>query len=347
MKRARTVPPQRVDAPPVGADAITDVAGIKVGHSTDPRGATGCSVVLAEAGAVAGVDVRGAAPGTRETDLLEPTNLIDRVHAIVLAGGSAFGLDSAGGVMRYLAERGIGYDTGIAKIPIVPAAILFDLAVGDPAARPDAAAGYAAARSATARCTQGGNVGAGTGASVGKLFGMARAMKGGIGTASVKLAGITVGAMVAVNAIGDVIDPATGAVIAGARTADGKHLMFTTRAILDGELPERLPAGSATTLAVVATDAVLTKAQARKVAQMAHDGLARAIDPAHTMYDGDTVFTLATGTSGNTGDVTLIGIMAADVVARAIVRAALIAQSVSGLPAHRDLARSPYFIGAI
>jgi L-aminopeptidase/D-esterase-like protein len=318
-------------------DTITDVSGVKVGHFTDVRRPTGCTVVVTEAGAVGGVDVRGAAPGTRETDLLNPMNLVERVHAVLLSGGSAFGLDAAGGVMRYLEEHGIGYDVGVAKVPIVPAAILFDLGVGDPKIRPDAAAGYAAAAAATAHFPGSGNVGAGAGATVGKFFGMERAMKCGLGSASIALAGLTVGAVVAVNGIGDVIDPRTGTILAGARTADGKHRLNTTQAILAGTLPAILRAGTATSLAVVATDAVLTKAQAQKIAQMAHDGFARTIDPVHTMYDGDTIFTLATGTSGKPGNVSLLGMMAADAVARAVVRAALAARGLPGLPAHRDL----------
>ncbi len=326
-----------VAAEPSGNDAITDVSGVKVGHFTDLRRPTGCSVVIVEAGAVGGVDVRGAAPGTRETDLLNPMNLVENVHAIVLSGGSAFGLDSASGVMRYLEERGIGYDVGVAKVPIVPAAILFDLAVGDAKIRPDAAAGYAAAQIASTRFPGSGNVGAGAGATVGKMFGMGRAMKCGLGTASVTLAGLTVGAMVAVNGIGDVVDPQTGAVIAGARTADGKRFVHTTRALLAGDIPAFLRAGTATSLGVVATNAVLTKAQAQKIAQMAHDGLARTINPIHTMYDGDTIFTIATGTSGKPGNVTLLGVMAAEAIARAVLRAAYAAQSIASLPAHRDL----------
>ncbi len=338
MKRARFIDATTALGT-AGTDAITDVPGVKVGHFTDTRRLTGCSVIITEAGATGGVDVRGAAPGTRETDLLDPMNLVEKAHAIVLAGGSAFGLDSASGVMRYLEEHGIGYDAGVAKVPIVPAAILFDLAVGDGRIRPDAAAGYAAAENASTRFPASGNVGAGAGATVGKFFGMKRAMKCGLGTASMSLGRWTVGAMVAVNAIGDVIDPTTGAVIAGARSPDGKRLIATTSAVLGGEVPARFLPGTATSLGVVATDAVLTKAQARKIAQMAHDGLARTIDPVHTMYDGETIFALATGTSKRTGNVSILGIMAAEAVARAVVRAALAAHGIPGLPAHRDMVR--------
>ena len=317
--------------------AITDVAGIKVGHFTDPRRPTGCTVILAEEGAVGGVDVRGSAPGTRETDLLNPMHLVEKVHAVVLTGGSAFGLDAATGVMRYLEERGIGYDAGVAKVPIVPAAVLFDLALGDAKIRPDASAGFAAAGDASSAPPAEGNVGAGAGATVGKLFGFARAMKGGIGTASVTVANLTAGAIVAVNAVGDVIDPATGNVVAGARTPDGKRTLNAARAVLRGELPSMLRPGTATAIGPIATNAVLTKAQAQKLAQMAHDGLARTINPVHTMFDGDTIFALATGKANRPGNMTLLGIMAAEAMAAAVLRAVLRARGLPGLPAARDL----------
>ena len=277
------------------ADSITRVAGIEVGQFTDTRRPTGCSVVIARAGAVAGVDVRGAAPGTRETDLLHPSNLVDRAHAILLAGGSAWGLDAAAGVMRWLEEQGIGLDVRFGLVPIVPAAVLFDLPVGDARIRPDAQAGYLACQAASRQPPAQGNVGAGAGALVGKLFGLARAMRGGIGSASVTLDGVTVGALVACNALGDVIDPDTAQVIAGARTADGKALLNIRRAILAGEMPQPLLAGTNTTIGVIATDAILTTAQAHRLAQVAHDGLARSINPVHTLSDGDALFTLGTG----------------------------------------------------
>ncbi|MEP7057776.1 MAG: P1 family peptidase, partial [Caldimonas sp.] len=310
----------------------------------------------ADGGAVAGVDVRGASPGTRETELLSPLNAIEKVHAIVLAGGSAFGLDAAGGVMRWLDERGIGVEVGRGalvdsrtgapiRVPIVPAAILFDLWVGDPTIRPDAAAGYAACEAASAASVTQGNVGAGAGATVGKLFGIGRAMKGGIGSASIKVGDVTVGALVAVNAIGDVIDPASGEIVAGARTADGASLLGSMRALRRGELPTPLRAGSATTLAVVATDASLTKAEANKIAQMAHDGLARSIDPVHTMTDGDVVFALATGARSGPANVTLIGALAASVLADAVLRGVRAARGIGGaglpnLPAAGELVNS-------
>ncbi|MET0542445.1 MAG: P1 family peptidase [Variovorax sp.] len=328
--------------PPAGA--ITDVAGIEAGHFSDTRRPTGCTVILSREGAVGGVDVRGAAPGTRETDLLAPGNLVERVHGVMLAGGSAWGLAAAEGVMRWMEERGVGMDVRYGTLPIVPAAVLFDLPMGDPRIRPDAAAGYAACEAASTRAPAEGNVGAGSGALVGKLFGIDRAMKGGIGTASVTVAGVTVGALIACNALGDVIDPDTGQVVAGARTADGLALLDTRRALLRGELPRPLLAGTNTTIGVVATDAVLTKVQANRLAMVAHDGLARSINPVHTMSDGDTLFALATcraPVTGATPGMTVLGAMAAEVVARATLRAVRAAESLTvggrHAPAARDL----------
>lgn len=303
------------------AGSITEVAGIQVGHFTDPRRPTGCSVVIAPAGAVGGVDVRGAAPGTRETDLLEPGNLVERVHAVLLAGGSAWGLDAAGGVMRWLEAQGIGLDVGVGCLPLVPAAVLFDLMVGDARIRPDAQAGFAACAAASAARPAEGNVGAGAGATVGKIFGFERAMKGGIGTASVRVAGVTVGALVACNALGDVLEPASGVLLAGARSADGRSLLNSRLALLRGESP-RLPlTGTNTTIGVVATDAVLSQPQARRLATMAHAGLARCINPVHTPLDGDTLFALATGASGHNPGMLLLGSMAAEATVLATLRA--------------------------
>jgi L-aminopeptidase/D-esterase-like protein len=299
-------------------------------------------VVLARGGAVGGVDVRGAAPGTRETDLLAPTNLVEQVHAVLLAGGSAWGLDAATGVMRWLEQQGIGLEVGPGRIPIVPAAVLFDLYLGDASIRPDAAAGFAACASASARRPAEGNVGAGSGAVVGKIFGAARAMKGGIGSAAVRLHGVTVGALVACNALGDVIDPDTAQVIAGARTADGRALLDTRRALLKGVPPTRLVGGTNTTIGVIATDASLTKAQASRLATAGHDGFARSINPAHTMLDGDTLFALGTGRAGKALDMMILCTLAAEVVARAVVRAVRAAQPVTvgglSLPAASDFA---------
>ena len=356
--------------------SIVDVPGIRVGHAHDPIGLTGCTVLLMDGGAVAGVDVRGSAPGTRETDLLSPINLVSEVHAICLSGGSAYGLDAATGVMRYLEERGIGLNVGVGVVPIVPAAVLFDLSLGDPAARPNAAMGYeAAARAAAdrAEAVAEGNVGAGCGATVGKIAGMRSAMKSGVGSASVKLPnGLVVGAIVAVNAVGNVRDPDSGAWIAGARdeqgdiispaellsrfsspwpgvgsppsgssTASGQPLSSSGNepiGICDGAVrTEDLFPGTNTTIAVVASNARLNKTQATKVAQMAHDGLARTIYPVHTMHDGDTVFAVATGQVDAMVDV--VGALSAEVLAQAVIRAVRAAEGAGGLPAVRDLKR--------
>ena len=298
--------------------SITDVEGIRVGHFTDPRRPTGCTVILYERGAVAGVDVRGSAPGTRETDLLEPTNLVDKVNAVVLSGGSAFGLDAATGVVRYLDERGFGYSLGGAPpVPIVPAAVLFDLTVGDPKIRPTADSGYDACTKASSGPVAEGNVGAGAGATVGKLLGR-RPMKGGIGTASIKLPnGIVVASIVAVNCVGDVLDPSTGQIVAGALTPDGKSFLNIAGALKRGTGVAAAGAGSGgagagenTTIGVVATNARFSKTEITKIAQMAHDGMARAISPSHTMYDGDTLFAMSTGTSPVVANVTGIGALA-------------------------------------
>ena len=329
-------------SPALFPGSITQVRGLEVGQFTDPRRPTGCSVVIARTGAVGGVDVRGAAPGTRETDLLDPANLVGVVHAVLLTGGSAWGLDAAGGVMRWLEEEGVGLYVGSAPgqvVPIVPAAVLFDLHLGDARIRPDAAAGYAACQAAGDEIAQ-GNAGAGAGATVGKLFGMPYAMKGGIGTASVTVDGVTVGALIAVNALGDVVDPAAGTPIAGARTEDGQQLRGSVAAALAGDKPLALLAGANTTIGVVATDAPLTKAQCQRLAGAGHDGLARAIRPVHTMSDGDTLFALSTGMAGAL-DFNVLCTMAGEAVARACVNAVRAAQGVTtdtlALPSASDL----------
>jgi L-aminopeptidase/D-esterase-like protein len=332
---------------PGAAGGLTDVPGVKVGHHTLAARPTGCTVVLVERGAVAGVDVRGAAPGTRETDLLDPVNSVQHIHAIVLAGGSAFGLDAATGVVRYLDERNVGFkfdfwrDTvGTLNVPIVPAAILIDLGVGgNPRVRPDADCGYRAATVAAAGPIAEGNVGAGAGATIGKLAGPGRAMKGGLGTAALTLPdGTIVAALVAVNAVGDVIDPATGQVVAGVRTPDGRALADARR-LLRSEGAGRLAVAGNTTLGVIATNATLSKAQATKVAQMAQDGVARAVDPAHTPWDGDIVFALSTGTATAPGGVLVVGALAAEVTVEAILRGVRLARGLPGLPAAGDLGR--------
>jgi len=323
------------------AGSITDVGNLRVGHHTDSRRPTGCTVVIFEGGAVAGVDVRGAAPGTRETDLLNPLNTVQKVNGILLAGGSAFGLDAASGVMRYLEENKLGYRVGPVIVPIVPAAILFDLGLGDPKIRPDEQSGYAACLAAGSAAPREGNVGAGAGATVGKLFGMQVAMKSGIGSASITVGdtGLVVGAIVAVNALGDVRDRETGRILAGAR-AEGEGFLDCLAQILQGAtLPGHHPVqpGANTTIGIVATNAALTKDEATKVAQMAHDGLARTINPVHTAADGDTIFAAATGSSQVRADVTTIGAIGAEVMARAVNRAVRAAVGIPGLPAHRDL----------
>jgi L-aminopeptidase/D-esterase-like protein len=316
---------------------LTEVPGIKVGHVTMTERPTGCTVILTgESGAVAGVDVRGAAPATRETDVLNPVNTVQIAHAIVLSGGSAFGLDAASGVMRYLEENRIGFVFGPAHVPIVPAAALFDLSVGDGRIRPGADCGYRAAKAASAAAVQEGNVGAGAGATVGKSAGMGRAMKGGIGSAAISMPdGLIVAALVATNGMGDVIDPQNGQVVAGVRTADGKSLADARTLLRSGAI--RFRAGTNTTLGVIATNAILTKTEAKRVAEMAHDGYARAIVPSHTPVDGDTIFTLATGTKTGAADAGLVGVLAADVMAQAIVRSVRQATGIPGYPAASDL----------
>ncbi len=322
-------------------NAITDVRGIEVGHAQNDEALTGCTVILCRKGAVAGVDVRGGAPGTRETDLLNPINLVEKVHAITLAGGSAFGLDAASGVMKYLEENKIGFNTGVAKVPIVPSAILFDLGIGQADVRPDSVMGYQAATSASSAPPAEGNVGAGTGASVGKMFGANLSMKSGEGTASMDIGGgVVVGALVAVNAWGDVVDPNSNEIIAGLRSGKvgpvrvgGKDHFANTLSMMKkpaGRSLMRLATRTNTVIGVVATNAKLTKAQATKVAQMAHDGVARTIRPAHTMQDGDTIFALSTG--NRKSDVTSVGSFAAEVMAQAIIRAVKMAGSAGGLP---------------
>lgn len=321
-------------------NAITDVPGIAVGHYTDLEAVTGCTVVLCDDGATGGVDVRGSAPGTRETDLLNPVNLVDRVDAILLTGGSAFGLDAATGVVRYLEEQGRGFDVGVAKVPIVPAAVLFDLTIGSAKVRPSAEAGHAACRVAQEGPVAEGSVGAGTGATVGKLLGPKFATKSGVGTASVKIGkDIIVGAIVAVNAFGDVVDPQNGQIIAGTRKPLLGGFLNTVES-MKGELGQTILGFANTTIGVVATNAYLTKAQVTKVAQMAHDGLALTIRPVHTMLDGDTIFALATGKlkkGEKPGDTTVIGTAAVQVMAQAVLRAVRMAKGLGGIPAASEL----------
>ncbi len=326
-------------------NAITDIAGIQVGHAQDLEAITGCTVILCPDGAVAGVDQRGSAPGSRETDALNPTHLVEHVHAIVLSGGSAFGLDSASGAVRYLEEQGVGLNVGVAKVPIVPAAILFDLGIGSADVRPGPEMGYQACLNASEQPPAQGTVGAGTGATIGKILGVGQAMKGGIGTASMEIGGgVLVAAMIAVNPFGDVIDPASGQILAGARSIQkgplkiGEGLFADTLEVMRG-LVGRTILGFAsrqnTVIGVVATNAKLTKTQATKVAQMAQNGVVRTMRPANTMLDGDTIFTLATGKKK--ADVTIVGAYAAQVVAQAIVNAVQHATTIGSVPALEDI----------
>lgn len=322
-------------------NAITDVMGIRVGHAQNDEALTGCTVIICEDGAVGGVDQRGGAPGTRETDLLRPLHLVERAHAIVLAGGSAFGLDAAAGVMHYLEERKIGFNVGVTHVPIVPAAILFDLAIGRSDVRPDAAMGYQACVAAREGPVAEGNVGAGTGATVGKILGFGQSTKSGLGTASLEIGGgVIVGAIVAVNAFGDVIDPQTNQIIAGTRSMQRGPIKIgaagyfaDTQATMRGFIGRTVMSFAAranTVIGVVATNAKLSKEETNKVAQMAHDGLARTIRPAHTLNDGDTIFAMATG--DKKADVNIVGAYAAEVFAQAIVRSVKTAKSAGGVP---------------
>ncbi|MFH0844267.1 MAG: P1 family peptidase [Pseudomonadota bacterium] len=319
--------------------AITDIEGIEVGHWSNLEAGTGCTVVLCKQGAVGGVDVRGSAPGTRETDLMRPMNLVQKVHAVILSGGSAFGLDAAGGVMRWLEERGIGFDVGLGVVPIVAAAVLFDLNIGQFHVRPGPEEGYAACEAADAGPVSEGSIGAGTGATVGKIMGPSFATKGGVGTAARRIGGgVTVGALVAVNAYGDIIDPSSGKIIAGARDPQSGGFLNTVERMQmeSGQTGFGFP--SNTTLSVIATDAVLSKEESNKLAQMAHDGLARAIQPIHTLLDGDTVFALATGKRTDSKvDLTVLGTVGARVVSEAVIRAVRQAASLYGIPSVRDL----------
>jgi len=316
--------------------AITDVLAIKVGHYTDKQAVTGCTVILCEQGAVAGVDVSGSSPGTRETDLLRPGNLVEKVQAIVLSGGSAFGLDAATGVVRYLEERGFGYETGAGRVPIVPAAIIYDLNIGDSKIRPGANEGYQACLAATDIEVAEGCVGAGTGATVGKILGIERAVKSGLGTTSQKIAGDTVvAALIVVNAVGDVIEPGTGRILAGPRKADGSGFLSTSK-LWKGEFREAGPPLN-TVIGVVATDARLGKAEASRLARVAQVGIARAIDPCHTMHDGDALFVLSSGEKE--ADVSALGAAAAEVVAEAIVRAVQKAETLAGVPAAKEVSK--------
>jgi L-aminopeptidase/D-esterase-like protein len=325
-------------ARPADANAtLTAVPGIKVGHHTLTARPTGCTVVLIEGGATAGVDVRGAAPATRDTDLLNPTKMAEQIHGIALSGGSLFGLSSGDGVLRYLEAKNVGIAFGNRRIPIVPGASIFDLRVGDPTIRPAADCGYRAAQAATAAPVVEGSVGAGAGATLGKLGGIDRAMKSGVGSAAIRMPdGLIVAALVVVNPLGDVIDPATGKVVAGVR-APGGNGFADARVMIRSGAPRATGGGDNSTIGVVATNARLTKAQASYLAQLTDDGYARAIWPIHTMVDGDAVFAIATGGKPGDPDLVTLGALAADVMSTAVVRAATQATGLPNLPAVRDL----------
>ncbi|WP_027182906.1 P1 family peptidase [Desulfovibrio inopinatus] len=323
---------------------ITAIQGIRVGHYTDAENVKGCTVIrFPTEGATAAVDVRGSAPGTRETDLLDPINLVDKVHALVLSGGSAYGLDAASGVMRCLEKEHIGFPVGHGVVvPIVPAAVLFDLDIGNPQVRPSAEWGFQACQNAKDSPVKMGNIGAGTGATVGKYLGRDKAMKSGLGSAVIQLpSGVIVGAIVAVNALGDILDPDTGKILAGIRGEKPGNYYSSVKAILDQNVENIFP-GTNTTIGVVATNVPLSKGQLKKIAQMAHDGMARAITPAHTMYDGDTIFAVSVpnqhAQSGNvTADtINLVGTAAAEATTKAIVNAVQQAKSVAGYPSASD-----------
>lgn len=316
---------------------ITDVPGIKVGHGESIEGMTGCTVILCEDGAVAGVDVRGSAPGTRETDLLRPEKMVDKVHGIVLSGGSAFGLDAASGVMKYLEENGVGFDVGVTKVPIVCGAVIFDLNIGDYRIRPDYNMGYKAAKSASETENRQGNIGCGMGATVGKILGPEYSMKSGLGSASIKIGDLWVGAIVAVNSFGDVYDYEKKGILAGTYDYKEKRLLNSYEIMKEQGKTVEFPMKN-TTIGVVATNGILSKAEANKVAQMAQNGLARSINPIHTMYDGDTVFAMSTGKVK--ADISLIGTVASEIMSKAIVNAILAAESYENILSYKDINNS-------
>lgn len=315
---------------------ITDVEGIKVGHSQSNEGMTGCTVVICEDGATAGVDVRGSAPGTRETDLLNAEKMVNKIHAVLLSGGSAFGLDAAGGVMKFLEDKKIGFDVGVTKVPIVSGAVIFDLDIGDYTIRPDFNMGYSAAKNAKEEEKSQGNIGCGMGATVGKILGPEYSMKSGIGSASMNIGNLWVGAIIAVNSFGDVYNYETNNILAGAYDYKNKKLLNSYK-IMKEEKKSKDFSMKNTTIGVVATNGILSKPEANKVAQMAQNGLARSINPIHTMYDGDTIFTMSTGKVKS--DVNIIGTLSSEVVSRAITNAILSTNSYKNILSYEDLKR--------
>ena len=314
---------------------FSEIEGIRVGHAQDLTAATGCTVVISESGATVGVDVRGGAPGTRETDLLSPVNLVQQIHAVLLTGGSAFGLDAAAGVMQYLEERKIGFDVQVTRVPIVCGAALFDLPIGDWRVRPDKQMGYQACRDSETALARQGNVGAGAGATVGKILGMERAMKGGLGSFALQIDDLKIGALVAVNCLGDVLDPETGRKLAGPLKEDMRTLADTETIMIEAYADRKNLFSGNTTIGIVATNATFTKAQMTKIASMSHNGYARTMRPAHSMYDGDTIFAMSTG--GVEADQSVVGALAARVMERAVVAAIRNAEPLCGLKCCADI----------
>lgn len=315
---------------------FNEIDGIKIGHFQDLEAATGCTVIICEEGASGGVAVRGGAPGTRETDLLNPIEMVQLIHAVVLSGGSAFGLDASGGVMEYLEERGIGFDVGVTKVPIVCQAVLFDLIIGNPNIRPDKTMGYLACKNSEKPINNlQGNVGAGAGATVGKLLGPKNSMKGGLGTYTFQVGDLQVGAIVAVNALGDIINPQNGSIIAGVLSNDRTAFLNTENLMLQ-QYSEKINRFSGnTTIGVIATNARLSKAEANKVASMSHNGYGRTIRPAHTMFDGDTIFTMATNKVD--ADINVVGFLATKAMELAVINAVKYATTLHGVVSYKDL----------
>ncbi|EFK11298.1 peptidase family T4 [delta proteobacterium NaphS2] len=313
---------------------FSEIEGLQVGHARNLAGPTGVTVIISKAGAAVGVDVRGGAPSTRETDLLKPVNLVQEAHAVFLAGGSAFGLDAGAGIMQYLEEKGIGFDVQVTRVPVVCGAVLFDLALGDHRIRPDKEMGYQACLNAEAEDSAQGNVGAGTGASVGKIHGMDRAMKSGLGTYAMAWKNLKVGALVAVNCLGQVIDPHTGEKLAGPLSEDKKTVLDTEEIMLDAFADKQNLFSGNTTIGVVATNGRFTKTEATKLASMAHNGYARTMRPAHTMYDGDTIFAMSTGDME--ADLSVVGFLAANAMEKAVVAAIKNAGTLCGLPSYQE-----------
>lgn len=313
---------------------ITDIEGIKVGHSQSEEGITGCSVIICEEGATPGIDIRGGGPGTRETAIFKAEMMIDKIHGIVLTGGSAFGLDAASGVMKYLEEKNIGFDVSVTKVPIVSSAVIFDLNIGNYKIRPDLNMGYAASKSASKEENRQGNIGCGMGATVGKILGPKNAIKSGIGSATISLGELKVSALVAVNSFGDIYDYKTNKQIAGVYDYDN-NILLNTYDIMKNLNPDLNFTAENTTIGVIATNAILNKAEANKIAQMAHNGYARSINPVHTMLDGDTIFTM--GTNKVKADVNILGTLAAEVMSRAITNGILKAKSLGGLASFENI----------